>query len=205
MVVEVMGRYAGWIALYAGIAGGADAILIPEIPFDLDRVAEKIARRERAGRPFSIVVVAEGARPARGRMVFDQAKDVFSEHAHLGGIAEHVARELKERTGKDTRSMVLGHLQRGGSPVMNDRLLALRFGCAAMRFLEETSESGMVAMRGGETRLISLAEATQGFRNVPLDSSVLQTGRDLGMSFGDEPAGMFERATLRPSAVGARS
>ena len=202
MVVEVMGRYAGWIALYAGIAGGADAILIPEIPFNLDRVVEKIQRRERAGRPFSIVVVAEGARPIGGAMSFDQAKDAFSEHAHLGGMAEYVAKELKQRTGKDTRSLVLGHLQRGGSPVMSGRLLALRFGCAAMRFLEESSESGMVAMRGGETRLIPLADAIRGLRNVPLDSSILQTGRDLGLSFGDEPAGMFARETLRPAGLG---
>jgi phosphofructokinase-like protein len=201
MVVEVMGRYAGWIALHAGIAGGADAILIPEIPFDLDRVAEKIQRRDLSGRPFSLVVVAEGARPAGGEMLFDQAKDTFAEHAHLGGIAGFVAHGLKQRTGKDTRSLVLGHLQRGGSPVMNDRLLALRLGCATTRFLEGSTESGLVALRGGETRLVPLADVIGGLRYVPLDSSVLQTGRDLGLCFGDEPPGMFARETLRPMGM----
>jgi 6-phosphofructokinase 1 len=198
MVVEVMGRYAGWIALHAGIAGGADAILIPEIPFDLDRVAEKIQRRDQSGRPFSLVVVAEGAQPKGGEMLIDQPQDNFSEHPHLGGIAGFVARGLKERTGKDTRSFVLGHLQRGGSPVVNDRLLALRLGCATTRFLEGSTDSGLVGLRGGETCLVPLAEVIGGLRHVPLDSSVLQTGRDLGLSFGDEPPGMFVRETLRP-------
>jgi ATP-dependent phosphofructokinase / diphosphate-dependent phosphofructokinase len=204
MVVEVMGRYAGWIALYAGIAGGADAILIPEIPFDLDSVAEKIQRRERSGRPFSLVVVAEGARPVGGEMLVEEVKDVFSEHQRLVGIADFVARGLKQRTNKDTRHMVLGHLQRGGTPVVNDRLLALRFGCAVTRFLEETTESGLVALRAGETRLVPLSEVTRGLRNVPLDSSILQTGRDLGLSFGDEPPGMFARETLRPLGMGLK-
>jgi phosphofructokinase-like protein len=201
LVVEVMGRYAGWIALYAGIAGGADAVLIPEIPFDLDRVAEKIMRRERHGRPFSIVVVAEGAKPVDGQLSLDQERDAFAEHPRLAGIAEYVARGLKQRTDKDTRSLVLGHLQRGGSPVMSDRLLALRLGCAAISFLEEKTESGMVAMRGGETHLIPLADAIGGLRSVPLDSSILKTGRDLGLSFGDESPGTFSRATVRPAGI----
>jgi 6-phosphofructokinase 1 len=134
-------------------------------------------------------------------MLFDQPKDAFSEHHHLGGIAEFVAHGLKQRTEKDTRSLVLGHLQRGGSPVTNDRLLALRLGCAATRFLEDSQESGLVALRGGETLLVPLAEVIGGLRDVPLDSSVLETGRDLGLSFGDEPPGTFERETLRPLGV----
>ena len=190
MVVEVMGRYAGWIALYAGIAGGADVILIPEIPFAIDRVCEKIKRRESRGRPFSIVVVAEGARPRGGEMVMKQSEDSFRE-PRLGGIAEHVAQGIAEGTGKETRSLVLGHLQRGGSPVMTDRLLALRMGCAATRFLADRTESGMVSLRCGQLEFVPLSEATRGIRTVPPDSNVLQTGRDLGLCFGDEPEGFF--------------
>jgi ATP-dependent phosphofructokinase / diphosphate-dependent phosphofructokinase len=191
MVVEVMGRYAGWIALYSGIAGGADVILIPEIPFKIERVCEKIFRREARHRHFSIVVVAEGARPEGGGMVFKSGKEEFKEHAQLGGIAAQLAEWIHTRTGKETRSIVLGHLQRGGSPVMSDRLLALRMGCAATRFLHESSESGLVAVRNDEMKFVSLDEATGGMRTVPPDSNVLQTGRDLGLCFGDEPEGSF--------------
>jgi 6-phosphofructokinase 1 len=192
MVVEVMGRYAGWIALYAGIAGSADVILIPEIPFNLDIICEKIRRRERRGRHFSIVVVAEGAQAAGGNMVFaDSSQDPFSEHRRLGGIAAVVAHEIEQRTGKETRSLVLGHLQRGGAPVTSDRLLSLRLGCAATRLLAEQADSGMVAIVGGKIQLVPLADATSKLRTVPLDSDVLRTGRDLGLSFGDEPVGTF--------------
>lgn len=190
MVVEVMGRYAGWIALHAGVAGSADVILIPEIPYDIDRVCEKILSREHRGRHFSIIVVAEGARPVGGSIVVQQQKDEFSEHARLGGIAGIVAAQIEKRTGKETRSLVLGHLQRGGAPVTNDRLLALRFGCAATRFLAETDGSGMVAIVGGKMQLIPLENCT-GMRTVPENSDVLQTGRDLGICFGDEPPGIF--------------
>jgi 6-phosphofructokinase 1 len=189
MVVEVMGRYAGWIALHAGIAGGADVILIPEIPFAIERVCEKIKRRESRGRPFSIVVVAEGARPRGGEMVIKQT-DSFHE-PRLGGIAELVAQWIAEGTGKETRSLVLGHLQRGGSPVTTDRLLALRMGCAATRFLADRSESGVVALRCGELEFVPLSVATRGIRTVTPNSSALQTGRDLGLCFGDEPEGFF--------------
>jgi ATP-dependent phosphofructokinase / diphosphate-dependent phosphofructokinase len=190
MVVEVMGRYAGWIALHAGTAGGADVILIPEIPFSIDRVCEKIRRRERRGRRFSIVVVAEGARPQGGEMVVKQSGDPFRED-RLGGIAESVARWITDGTGKETRFLVLGHLLRGGSPVMTDRLLALRMGCAATSFVATTETAGMVALRCGELQFVPLEEATHGIRTVPLDSNVLQTGRDLGLCFGDEPEGFF--------------
>lgn len=191
MVVEVMGRYAGWIALHAGIAGGADVILIPEIPFDIDRVCEKIRRREARGRHFAIVVVAEGAAPRGGDMVVRDAGDEFRGQAHLGGIGEQVSLEISRRTGKESRSIVLGHLQRGGSPVATDRLLALRLGCAATRFLSETENSGLVAMREGKIELVPLSDATQHLRTVPLDSNVLRTGRDLGLCFGDESEGTF--------------
>jgi ATP-dependent phosphofructokinase / diphosphate-dependent phosphofructokinase len=200
MVVEVMGRYAGWIALHAGIAGGADVILLPEVPFDMRAVCEKIMSRERAGRAFSIVVVAEGAVPLGGEMVFRAEKSAFSHHAPLGGIAERVAQGITERVGKETRSVVLGHLQRGGGPIASDRLLALRLGTAATRYLADQTESGMVAIRNNEVVLVSLEEAAGDIRRVPPDSGVLRTGRDLGICFGDEAPGVFGGS---PTAAGS--
>jgi 6-phosphofructokinase 1 len=199
MVVEVMGRYAGGIALHAGVAGGADVILIPEIPFDMARVCEKILRREARGRHFSIVVVAEGARPAGGEMVFKREATQFKEHGTLGGIAELVAARIQAQTGKETRSLVLGHLQRGGSPVMSDRVLALSLGCAATRFVAERQDSGLVAVRNGKLQFVPLQEATQGLRTVQPDSTVMQTARDLGLCFGDEPEGSFHPSLPPPA------
>lgn len=199
MVVEVMGRHAGWIALHAGIAGSADVILIPEIPFRMEPVAEKIRRRERRRRNFSIVVVAEGATPLGGDgPYYKSGKGDFKREGQLGGIAEYVARQIAEKTGKETRSLVLGHLQRGGSPVTSDRLLALRLGTAATRFLAESEASGMVAMRNNETVLVPLEDAAKDIRCVPKDSPVVQTARDLGICFGDEPDGTFEAETINP-------
>lgn len=198
MVVEVMGRYAGWIALYSGIAGGADVVLIPEIPYDIERVCDKIRWRESMGRRFTIIVVAEGAKPVGGDMSFKAEAGQFKEHAQLGGIAERVAAEVQARTGKEARSIVLGHLQRGGSPVMSDRVLALRFGCAATRYIAETNVSGLVAVRGGEIQLVPLSEGTQHLRTVPADHNVLATARDLGICFGDEQEGSFEPSMLPP-------
>lgn len=198
MVVEVMGRHAGWIALHAGIGGSADVILIPEIPFSMDAVCEKIERRERRGRHFSIVVVAEGAKPRGGNLSVKAGKGEFSHHVQLGGIAEKVAQEISERTGKETRSLVLGHLQRGGGPVTFDRLLALRYGTGATRFLADTDRSGMVAMKNGEITLVPLEDATTDIRVVPADSSIVQTARDLGLCFGDEAAGTFAAEHINP-------
>ena len=187
MVVEVMGRHAGWIALYSGMAGGADVVLIPEIPFDMERVCDKIRWREIMNRRFAIVVVAEGAMPAGGSAVFKEGADKFKEHGQLGGIAEYVAREVHERTGKETRSIVLGHLQRGGSPVMTDRVLALRLGCAATRFIADTTTSGLVAVRGSQIQFVPISEGIQRIRTVPLDSDVLTSARQLTICLGDEP------------------
>src|SRR5256885_10811672 len=132
MVVEVMGCFAGWIALHSGIAGSGDVILIPEIPFDIAQVCDKIRRREEEGRHFSIVVVAEGAAPKGGSVSL-----IDPEHQRLGGIGDKVAHSIAELTGKETRALVLGHLQRGGSPTTFDRLLGLRVGAAAGRFIAE--------------------------------------------------------------------
>jgi len=191
MVVEVMGRYAGWIGLHAGIAGGADVVLIPEIPFSIETVAAKVLQRERLGRTFSMVVVAEGAKPVGGSMIYQSKKDNFKQHGRLGGVGEVVGAAIAERTGKEARAVVLGHLQRGGGPVSSDRLLALRLGTAATRFLQESTESGMVATRQGVVSLIPLREATNGIRTVPPDSDVVRAGRELGVCFGDEPLDHF--------------
>jgi len=198
MVVEVMGRHAGWIALHSGIAGGADAILIPEIPYDIERVCEKIRWREAMKRRFAIVVVAEGAMPVGGEAVFKAGAGKFKEHGQLGGIAERVAREISERTGKETRSIVLGHLQRGGSPVTTDRVLALRLGCAATRFIAESNASGLVAVRGSRIELVPLADGTGRTRTVPPDSDVLITARQLGVCFGDEEPESFDSMVPPP-------
>ncbi len=184
MVVEVMGRYAGWIALHAGIAGGAHAILIPEIAFDLDQVAAKIRARDAQGRLYSLVVVAEGAQPQHGqRAVLAPAEAGHVER--LGGIGEQVARELAQRTGKDARVVVLGHLLRGGSPTAFDRLAALRFGAAAVRALDEGLSGVMVALGFPNVNYVKLEEVAGRMKAVPPDSDTLQTGRDLGVCFGD--------------------
>jgi 6-phosphofructokinase 1 len=180
MVVEVMGRHAGFIALNAGIAGSADVILIPEIPFDIDKVCDKIRRREAEGRHFSIVVAAEGAVPKGGSVSL-----IDPEHARLGGIADKVAHSIEQMTGKETRSLVLGHLQRGGSPTTFDRLLALRFGAAAVRLVAEQKFGMMVALQPPRIVPVPLAEAIATPRRVPLDSDTITTARDLGISFGD--------------------
>jgi 6-phosphofructokinase 1 len=184
MVVELMGRYAGWIALNSGISGSADVILIPEIPFDIERVCEKILRREQAGRRFSIVVVAEGATPKDGSVALVERRGLGTVD-RLGGIASQVARAISERTGKETRTLVLGHLQRGGTPTTYDRLLALRFGAAAVRAIAAGSFGVMVGLNGPTITRVPLEEVVGRPRNVPLDSDTVQTARELGISLGD--------------------
>lgn len=184
MVVEVMGRYAGWIALHTGIAGNAHAILIPEIGFNLERVAQKIRKRDGEGRQYSIVLVAEGAQPSDGhRELLAPAEAGSSER--LGGIGERIAHDLAERTGKETRVVVLGHLLRGGSPTAFDRLSALRFGAAAVRALDDGHSGVMVALGLHGVDHVGLEEVAGHMKAVPLDCDTLQTGRDLGICFGD--------------------
>ncbi len=190
MVVEVMGRHAGWIAATAGLAGGADAILIPEIPFRIERIAEKILQRERRGRRFSIVVAAEGANAIGGDVSVKSEGDEFRRVPILGGVAERVAAELARLTGKETRSLVLGHLQRGGHPSSMDRVLALRFGTAAVAAIADGDESGVVAMRDGDVKLVPFGETT-GTRTVPLDAGIVRSARQLGIAFGDEAESHF--------------
>jgi 6-phosphofructokinase 1 len=183
MVVEVMGRYAGWIALHCGIAGNADVILIPEIPYTIERVAEKVRGRESAGRTYTIVVVAEGAKPVDGGVsVLSKA---VGQAEKLGGVGDKVARRLEELTGKEARTVVLGHLLRGGTPTSNDRLIALRFGAAAVRALAEGRSGVMVSLDPPVVRYESLSEAVQRMKVVPLDGDTVATARDLGVCFGD--------------------
>lgn len=186
MVVEVMGRYAGWIALHAGISGGAHAILIPEIPFEIERIANKIRERESQGRFYTIVVVAEGAQPKDGHREIVERAEV-GQAERLGGIGERLSRTLHQLTGKDTRTVVLGHLLRGGSPTTFDRLAALRFGAAAVRALEEGHSGVMVALHHPNVMYVPLEEVAGRMKAVPPDCDTVQTGRDLGICFGDEP------------------
>ncbi|GAB4430562.1 MAG: ATP-dependent 6-phosphofructokinase [Chloroflexi bacterium OHK40] len=178
MVLEVMGRHTGWIALHAGLAGGSDIILIPEIPFDIEIVAEKVRQREASGSTFSIVVVAEGARPRGGT-------EMYVSDGRLGGIGHWVGSKLEELTGKDTRVVVLGHIQRGGSPSPYDRLLSTRYGAAAVKAAQEGVFGEMVALRAQEITMVPLAEATGHLKTVRPHSDLVICGRSLGVSFGD--------------------
>src|SRR3954469_25064103 len=172
MVVELMGRYAGLIALYSGLSGSADVILIPEIPFDMEKVCDKIRSREAAGRRFSIVVVAEGARSKEGAVELVERRGVGTVD-RLGGIGSKVARAIEHYTGKETRTLVLGHLQRGGSPTTYDRLLALRFGAAAVRAIADGAFGIMVGLNGGDITRVPLDSVVGRARNVPLTSDVV--------------------------------
>jgi 6-phosphofructokinase 1 len=185
MVVEVMGRNAGFIALNSGISGNAHVILIPEIPFDIDIVCAKLMENELHGRKYAIVVAAEGAVPKGGDVITKGSGEPGRQHVVLGGVAEYVAREIAQRTGKDTRSLVLGHLQRGGSPTTFDRLLSLRFGAAAVRAIEQGKFDQMVALQSPDIVLVPLAEALGIQKRVRVDGDAVLTGRDLGICFGD--------------------
>jgi 6-phosphofructokinase 1 len=186
MVVELMGRNAGWIALHAGLAGTADVILIPEIPYDLDAVCEKIETRYGEGRRFAIVVVAEGAFPVGGQPLFKQTRDG---QRRLGGMAEVVAREINERTGRETRELVLGHLQRGGGPNAYDRLLALRFGAAAVRLVQQGAFGTMVALDPPDVLAVPLGDAIAQMKTVPVDGDEVRTARAMGICMGDREGG----------------
>jgi 6-phosphofructokinase 1 len=169
MIVEVMGRHAGWIALHSGLAGGADVILIPERPFDIEEVCRLIQRRHSRGRYFSIVVVAEGAVPQEGTMeVVTGGEDEFG-HARLGGIGQRLEHEIEQRTGIESRATVLGHIQRGGTPTAFDRVLATRLGLAAADAANEARWGVMPALRGMRIELVPLSEAVADLRTVPVE------------------------------------
>jgi ATP-dependent phosphofructokinase / diphosphate-dependent phosphofructokinase len=184
MVVEVMGRYAGWIALHAGVAGGADVILMPELPYKIEQVAEHVRQREKLGAKFSIVVVAEGATPVGGSAtVMEAARAGHVER--LGGVGAHVAAALEDMTGKESRYVVLGHLQRGGAPTAFDRVLATRLGGKAVELLRRGVFGKMVANHPPDMVPVPLADVVGRTRTVPLDYDLLTTARAIGISFGE--------------------
>jgi len=184
MVLETMGRYAGWIAIYAGVAGGADVILIPEIPFRYETICTAIADREKRGKHFTLVIAAEGARPADGDFIVAGAQQQNRE-AQLGGVGAVVAAEITRRTGKETRSLVLGHLQRGGSPTFMDRVLCTLFGAKAVELITDGRFGRMVAHNGKFVDSVPLAKAIGELRTVPLEGGFVTAARALGISLGD--------------------
>jgi len=184
MVLEVMGREAGFIALHAGVAGTADVILIPEIEWDVTKVCEKIMARDAAGKRFSIVVVAEGAKPKGGHESII-GESLPGQERRLGGIAERLGHEIQRLTGKETRSLVLGHLQRGGSPTGYDRLLATRFGAAAVQAVADKKWGHMVALQSPHLVTVPIDEVLRENKRVDPNHDIVQTARMIGISFGD--------------------
>jgi 6-phosphofructokinase 1 len=187
MVLEVMGRYAGWIAVSAGIAGGADVILIPEISFTFESICAKIRAREAENKKFTIVIAAEGAREQGGDYISSHGPESDRE-ARLGGIASVIAREVERRTGKEARACILGHLQRGGSPTPVDRQLCTRFGVVAVEMIAEGLFGSIAAFRPPEIVPVPLTEVIGGIRQVPVNGEMVRTARALGISMGDECA-----------------
>ena len=183
MILEVMGRHAGWIALHSGIAGGADVILIPEIPFSLDVVAEKIRARDASGSNFSIIVVAEGALEIGHDLVY-QDKGDGKRAPRLGGIGQHLQHDLETATGRETRCVVLGHLQRGGRPNAFDRMLATNYGSCAVRAVAGGKRGVMVALQAGDVVTVPLTDAIKNIKTVPPNGQLVRTARDTGISFG---------------------
>ncbi|GAV23801.1 6-phosphofructokinase [Carboxydothermus pertinax] len=186
MVLEVMGRYAGWIALYSGLAGGADVILIPEIPFNWESVCRKIQKRKAEGKHFSIVVVAEGAHAQGGERIVAKYIKESTDPVRLGGIGQVVAEHLSNCTGLESRVTVLGHLQRGGGPTPFDRILATRFGVAAVNAWLAGKYNVMVALQGGKITAVPISEGIKKLKLVPLDSEIIMTAKATGISFGDD-------------------
>lgn len=185
MILEVMGRYAGWIALEAGIAGGADVIIIPEIPYDMGKVVEKILDRKNEGKNFSIIVVAEGAKPKDGEVVVARMVNGSPDPVRLGGIGNKIAGQIEELTGIETRVTVLGYLQRGGRPIPYDRILSTRYGVAAVEAAYEGSFGKMVSLQGRDIKLVSLEEAVGTLKTVPPDGELVRIAKSVGVGFGD--------------------
>ena len=179
MALEVMGRYAGWIALHSGIAGGADVILLPEIPYDINSVLRKIEERRKSGKKFSIIVVAEGAKPIGGELSVARVVEGSFEPLRLGGAGEKLVREIENRTGIESRCTVLGYLQRGGSPTAFDRVLSTRYGVAAAEACIRKEYNVMVSLQGDKIVTEPIAKVAAQPRLVPLDSEIIRTGRQM--------------------------
>ncbi len=178
MVLEVMGRHVGWIALHSGIAGGADAILIPEIPFDINKIADHITKLDQQGQTSSIIVAAEGAFPKGG-------KPLYGSDGRLGGVGQMVADQVQSLTGKDARCVVLGHIQRGGSPTPYDRILSTRFGAAAVRAIHEGITGEMVALSAQDITTVPMIEAVSHLKTIRPHSDLVRTCKGMGVVFGD--------------------
>ena len=198
MILEVMGRNAGWIALHAGIAGGADVILIPEIPYKLDTILEKISERNRRGSKFSIIVVAEGARQEGGHAIYQAKRDIGAA-ARLGGIGQALAEEISQLSDVEIRVTVLGHLQRGGSPTASDRLLASRFGVMAVHLVAEGKMGEMVALLGDQITHVPIHESVACQKLVPLDSDVIRTALSLDICLGAPPPHILGKFLIHPT------
>ncbi len=185
MILEVMGRYAGWIALFSGVAGGADVILIPEIPFDLSKVAAKIEERREVGKRFSTIVVAEGAHEREGEMVVAKRIEESTDPIRLGGIGQIVADKLADDLQLETRVIVLGHLQRGGSPVPTDRILSTRFGVKAAELAAKGPYGHMVALSGDKIVSVPIVESIKDLKRIESDGELVNMAKAVGVSFGD--------------------
>jgi 6-phosphofructokinase 1 len=186
MVVEVMGRNAGWLSLHAGVASGSDIILIPEIPYTVEHIAHVVASRSKKGKRYTVVCVAEGARAQGGTQTIDRNDPTSPDPVRLGGIARVLAGQIEQATGIESRHVVLGHVQRGGSPVPTDRVLATRFGHAAVQLLLQRDFNRMVAIEGGQLTSVDIRVPSKGQRIVPLDDPLILAARDVFTSFGDD-------------------
>jgi 6-phosphofructokinase 1 len=185
MVVETMGRHAGWIALHGGLAGAADVILIPEIPFHLSKVADFAMERSGSGLPSTMIVVAEGAHPAKGKISILKDAPRGRGEVRLGGIGDYIAHELERRTRQESRHVVLGHLQRGGNPTSLDRILGTRFGVGAVELISKKKFGHMVSYQNYEIGGVPIAQAVARIRTVPPKGQFVQTAREVGICFGD--------------------
>ena len=185
MVVEVMGRNTGWIALHAGIAGGGDVILIPEIPYEMDIIVDKVRDRNKRGKRFTIVVVAEGARPKSGETVIKQVVKESTDPIRLGGIGFVLASQIEKITGIEARAVMIGHLQRGGTPTPFDRILATRLGTRAVDMIAKEKYGYMVGLENDLLTEVSLENAAKGPRQIPFNNPLIQSARSLGTCFGD--------------------
>lgn len=186
MVIEVMGRYAGWIALQAGLAGGADVILIPEIPFKWDVVMRRVIERSTRGNRYSIVCVAEGAKAADEEVVIKETDIKRTDPIRFGGIGEHISRRITQETGLETRTTILGHLQRGGSPTAYDRVLATRYGTKAVELAVKGEFGRMVSLKGVHVTSVAIKDAISKQRLVPVNGEIITSARNVGTNFGDE-------------------
>jgi len=184
MIVEVMGRYAGWIALYAGAAGGADVILIPEIPYKLEKVCNYILRRSQHGKRFSIIVVSEGARPKDGQMVVKKRIANSPDPIRLGGIANKLVEDINQQTGQECRAVVLGHVQRGGTPTPQDRVLGTLFGHSAIELLAAGVKNHLVVWKDGRLSSVPLARIAGKIKKVPKNHALIKAARAIGATFG---------------------